>query len=42
MVILLFRVYPACWIVLANKGQLIPDVIVVAIADKGTQIYSQP
>jgi predicted alpha/beta superfamily hydrolase len=26
---------------LANKGQLIPDVIVVAIADKGTEIYRQ-
>lgn len=26
---------------LANKAQLIPDVIVVAIADKGTEIYRQ-
>jgi len=26
---------------MANKGQLIPDVILVAIADKGTDIYRQ-
>lgn len=26
---------------LGNKGQLIPDIILVAVADKGTQKYRQ-